>query len=339
MTSFKIPAGALPFNTVDILNLRRDRHDIQTISNNWLTVTRQVSSVDKYGFNGLLSLYHDKIAQYTKIKFAVNQNGLSKTPSFRIHIAPAFLSNIIKLLKKQTDPYKNVRDILYTNAFTNFNFNSFDNAVSIITQCHCHIENDINHVYMTGFSLCMGNKLIFSYNMKPISLEGLIKLADNYYLLSNKDIWWLPNWVEKKTATKDQIKLSETIRYPKYLSDALKARNKKLLDGVVSVQPLTLEKTQIEEKEMINQAAKGPFIMPPITSTPEKSDAYRKIVKAISEGKVIYFENNEVIDVAYSTTLKNKHLLTVFIKGSETPVNIESSDFSKFAIVEKVKLF
>lgn len=71
----------------------------------------------------------------------------------------------------------------------------------------------------------------------------------------------------------------------------------------------------------------------------EKAEVYRKLVKAISEAKTIYYGDAEIVDVSYSSSLKNRHVLSIYVKGSELPINIEAVDYPKFAIIEKVKLF
>ena len=47
----------------------------------------------------------------------------------------------------------------------------------------------------------------------------------------------------------------------------------------------------------------------------EKAEVYRKLVKAISEAKTIYYGDAEIVDVSYSSSLKNRHVLSIYVKG------------------------
>ena len=179
--------------------------------------------------------------------------------------------------------------------------------------------------------------------MKPINIDSLVSLTENYYLQSCENIWWVPNWVLKNNATPAQIELSKKIKYPKYLRDELKNREKQLLRDKIIINTQEKIKQHPENKnedKNMNVLPQGltQGLVNPLFKL-EKSEVYRKLVKVISESKTIYYGDAEIVDVAYSSSLKNRQILTIYVKGSELPINIESTDYSKFAIVEKVKLF
>lgn len=342
MKNFKIPEDAKLFNNVDLITATRNRNGIDTLYNYWIGCNKKLCRIKKNVYINKTSANAHNIEKLTSVNFSPSiEYGSAGNTILKIY--PKFLHNFVKFTRGLGSDIQKSHQNILKNSFDLYANESRETGITIITQCYHHVFNDENVIYLTGFALCVDNKIIYSYNMKPVNIDSLVKLTEKYYLQSRENIWWVPNWVLKDNATPVQIELSKKIKYPKYLRDELKNREKQLLRDKIIVNAQEKIKQHKENKKedanmIMPQQGINPGLIKPLIVI-EKAEVYRKLVKAISEAKTIYYGDAEIVDVSYSSSLKNRHVLSIYVKGSELPINIEAVDYPKFAIIEKVKLF
>lgn len=346
MKNFKIPSDAKLFNNVDLITATRNRNSIDTFYNYWIGSSGKTCRIKKNVYIDKTFLNSHNIEKITDVKFIQSKHyGENFSKNTILKISPKFLHNFVKFTRASGTAISEVHQKILKNSFDLYANESRETGITIITQCYHHVFNGYNVIYLTGFALCVDNKIVYSYNMKPVNINSLVLLTEKYLLQSRENIWWIPNWVLKDKATTTQIELSKKIKYPKYLRDELKRRERQLLLEKIVVNAQEKIQQHIENKkedtnmlmQPLNHGLNAGLVKPLITT--DKAEIYKKLVKAISESKTIYYGDYEIVDVAYSSSLKNRYILNVYVKGSELPINIETTDIAKFAVVEKVKLF
>lgn len=212
---------------------------------------------------------------------------------------------------------------------TETNYNS---GLCIIFQLH--YNKNLNQLYVSGFALCFDNNIYHDYNIRFLNVGRVVNMTKDYIPLTNKNLWWMRNWVLKTSATTKQLENAKKIKLPKEIRQAYANANKKELQ-----RRITVEKNDMNNNINITPTIPSVFTKPILSTAPTVSEIYRKIVSSISSGNTIYYDGQELNDVAYATSIKNKHVLVVYTTNNNTPIVINDSDYKKFAIVQKVSLF
>lgn len=317
------------FNTVSPIGCTRMFNITNSIFNRWINANEYNITIDRVSF--IDTILVSTIEKYTTVYFSKDFYGTAN--NWVIKIAPALLRNLKKFLKgRYIKSHYRLLDLYEPSKIA-----LEDSDIHLITQCTFYNDNGKNVCIISGYAICHYNEILYSYNMNPLNNKALVEINKTHYLINNKDVWWLPNWIVKDTITPEQRKTVVGIdKYPKFLRQLIKTENKKVIDNRVSVTSTPIQSNLTKkENEMIMQKPNPPAFN--IQQLLSKPDIYRKLIASLGANKTVYYENNEVVDIAYSTTLKNKQIIVVFLAGSDNPVVIE--DINKFYVVEKVKLF
>lgn len=325
MNNLKIHETYIPINVVDSIIATRKGYKTTSLSNSSFSANE-----NSVTFKSINTYFKNMIEKHFSVINNDNQFYLENLKKSSVKVCPKFMINMKKFFNSSSPTIDSAHRKLsnvYPNQKTETNYNS---GLCIIFQLH--YNKNLNQLYVSGFALCFDNNIYHDYNIRFLNVGRVVNMTKDYIPLTNKNLWWMRNWVLKTSATTKQLENAKKIKLPKEIRQAYANANKKELQRRITVEKNTMNNN-------ITPTIPSVFTKQILSTAPTVSEIYRKIVSSISSGNTIYYDGQELNDVAYATSIKNKHVLVVYTTNNNTPIVINDSDYKKFAIVQKVSLF